>query len=147
MAKLVLSNITKSYRLGNASVTAVNHVSLQFRQNEFVSVLGPSGCGKTTFLNVIGGLDQYDSGDLIINGLSTKKFKNADWDAYRNRSIGFVFQNYNLISHQTVLHNVEISLTLSGVTVSERRRRAIEAMTAVGLADQLKKKPAQMSGG
>lgn len=147
MTKLILSDIKKTYRLGNETVPAVNGVSLRFRQSEFVSILGPSGCGKTTFLNVIGGLDQYDSGDLIINGLSTKKFKNADWDAYRNRSIGFVFQNYNLISHQSVLHNVEISMTLSGVSVSERRRRAIEALKAVGLVDQLKKKPAQMSGG
>ena len=147
MTKLILSDIKKTYRLGNETVPAVNGVSLRFRQSEFVSILGPSGCGKTTFLNVIGGLDQYDSGDLIINGLSTKKFKNADWDAYRNRSIGFVFQNYNLISHQSVLHNVEISMTLSGVSVSERKRRAIEALKAVGLVDQLKKKPAQMSGG
>lgn len=147
MAKLILSEIRKSYKLGNESVQAVKGVSLEFRQNEFVSILGPSGCGKTTLLNVIGGLDQYDSGDLIINGMTTKNFKSADWDAYRNRSIGFVFQNYNLISHQTVLQNVEISMTLSGVSVYERKRRAIEALNAVGLADQLKKKPSQLSGG
>lgn len=147
MSKLVLSEIVKSYKLGNESVPAVKGVSLEFRKNEFVSILGPSGCGKTTLLNVIGGLDQYDSGDLIINGMSTKKFKSSDWDAYRNRSIGFVFQNYNLISHQTALRNVEISMTLSGVSISERKRRSIEALNAVGLDDQLKKKPAQMSGG
>jgi len=147
MSKLILTNIQKSYKLGNELFPAVKGVSLRFRQNEFVSILGPSGCGKTTLLNVIGGLDKYDSGDLIINGMSTKRFKNADWDAYRNRSIGFVFQNYNLISHQSVLHNVEISMTLSGVSASERRRRAIEALKSVGLADQMKKKPAQMSGG
>ena len=147
MSKLVLSDIWKSYKLGNEIVPAVRGVSVEFRESEFVSILGPSGCGKTTLLNVIGGLDRYDGGDLVINGMSTKKFKNADWDAYRNRSIGFVFQNYNLISHQSVLHNVEISMTLSGVSASERKRRAIEALKSVGLSDQLKKKPAQMSGG
>lgn len=147
MEKLVLSNIQKSYRLGNDLIPAVKGVSLAFRESEFVSILGPSGCGKTTLLNVIGGLDQYDGGDLIINGLSTKQFKSADWDAYRNRSIGFVFQNYNLIAHQSVLQNVEISMTLSGVSASERKRRAINALKEVGLADQLNKKPAQMSGG
>lgn len=147
MSKLILSQIKKAYKLGNVYVPAVEGISLEFRQNEFVSILGPSGCGKTTLLNVIGGLDQYDSGDLIINGMSTKKYKSADWDAYRNRSIGFVFQNYNLISHQSVLHNVELSMTLSGVSPSQRKKRAMEALQSVGLSDQLKKKPTQLSGG
>lgn len=147
MSKLKLAGITKSYKVGNTSIEALKGISLEFRDSEFVSILGQSGCGKTTLLNTIGGLDHYDSGDLIINNLSTKKFKDSDWDAYRNRSIGFVFQNYNLISHQTVLQNVEISMTLSGVSSSERRKRAIEALSSVGLADQLNKKPAQMSGG
>ena len=147
MSMLKLADISKAYRAGNLSIPALKGVSLEFRKNEFVSILGPSGCGKTTLLNVIGGLDHYDSGDLIINGLSTKRFGDSDWDAYRNRSIGFIFQNYNLISHQTVLQNVEISLTLSGISPGERKRRAVEALTAVGLADQLRKKPSQMSGG
>ena len=146
--KLKLSNITKTYYSGEA-VTALKSVSLEFRANEFVAILGPSGCGKTTLLNVIGGLDHYDSsnGDLVIDGTSTSSFKDADWDAYRNRSIGFVFQNYNLIAHQTVLQNVEIAMTLSGVSTAERRERATEALTKVGLADQIKKKPGQLSGG
>lgn len=126
---------------------ALRGVSLAFRESEFVSVLGPSGCGKTTMLNILGGLDQYTSGDLIINGISTKEFKDADWDAYRNNSIGFVFQSYNLISHQTVLKNVELALTLSGISQGERRQRAIEALQRVGLGDQINKKPAEMSGG
>lgn len=147
MPKLKLSQIRKSYKAGNETVEALKGISLEFRESEFVSILGQSGCGKTTLLNVIGGLDQYDSGDLIMGDLSTKKFKGSDWDAYRNRSIGFVFQSYNLISHQSVLHNVEISMTLSGVSVKERRRRAKEALEAVGLADQIKKKPTQLSGG
>lgn len=146
MLKLKLDNIIKTYRNGE-TVTALKGISLGFRENEFVSILGPSGCGKTTMLNIIGGLDRYDSGDLIINGMSTKKYKGADWDAYRNRSIGFVFQSYNLIGHQTVLQNVEIALTLSGVSVSERRRRAKQALCDVGLSDQMKKKPNQLSGG
>jgi putative ABC transport system permease protein len=146
MQKLKLENIRKTYKSGE-TVTALRGVSVGFRECEFVSVLGPSGCGKTTLLNIIGGLDRYDSGDLIIGGVSTKMFTDSDWDAYRNRSIGFVFQNYNLISHQTVLQNVEIALTLSGVSVSERKRRAKEALDAVGLSDQLKKKPNQLSGG
>jgi putative ABC transport system permease protein len=146
MLKLKLDNIKKTYKSGEV-VTALKGVSIGFRENELVSILGPSGCGKTTLLNIIGGLDQYDSGDLIINGLSTKEFKNSDWDAYRNRSIGFVFQNYNLIGHQTVLQNVEIAMTLSGVSTSERKQRAKQALTEVGLADQLKKKPNQLSGG
>lgn len=146
MLKLKLDNITKSYNNGE-TVTALNRVTLGFRKNEFVSILGPSGCGKTTMLNIIGGLDHYGSGDLIINGLSTKEFKDSDWDAYRNRSIGFVFQTYNLISHQTVLQNVEIALTLSGVSASERKIRAEKALSDVGLADQIGKKPNQLSGG
>ncbi len=146
MLKLTLNNIGKTYK-NTESVVALKDVSLSFRKNEFVSILGPSGCGKTTMLNIIGGLDQYDSGDLIINGLSTKKFKAADWDAYRNRSIGFVFQSYNLISHQTVLQNVEIALTLSGVSATERRRRAKQALCDVGLEDKIRKRPNQLSGG
>ena len=146
MKRLRLDNIKKSYKSGEI-VTALKGVSLCFREHEFVSILGPSGCGKTTLLNIIGGLDRYDSGDLIINGRSTRKYKNQDWDAYRNRSIGFVFQSYNLIGHQTVLQNVEIALTLSGVSVMERRRRAKEALIEVGLEDQIKKRPNQLSGG
>ena len=146
MLKLKLDHITKTYKSGEV-VTALKGISIGFRENELVSILGPSGCGKTTFLNIIGGLDQYDSGDLIINGLSTKEFKNSDWDAYRNHSIGFVFQNYNLIGHQTILQNVEIAMTLSGVPSSERKRRAKKALTDVGLIDQINKKPNQLSGG
>ena len=147
MIKLYLQGINKKYRIGNQTVHAVKDVTLKFRKNEFVTILGPSGCGKTTLLNVIGGLDQYDNGDLIINGTSTKEYRSSDWDAYRNRSIGFVFQNYNLIAHQSVLRNVEISLTLSGVSRRERRRRAYNALESVGLADQVKKKQNQLSGG
>ncbi len=143
----MLKNITKEYVCGDTSVEALRGVSLSFRENEFVSILGPSGCGKTTLLNIIGGLDSYTSGDLVIGGTSTKDFKDSDWDAYRNHKIGFVFQSYNLIPHQTVLANVELALTLSGVSKEERRRRAIEALESVGLSDQLHKKPAQMSGG
>lgn len=144
---LQLRNITKDYPCGDTSVAALRGVTLNFRKNEFVSILGQSGCGKTTLLNIIGGLDQYTKGDLIINGRSTKNFKDADWDAYRNHKIGFVFQSYNLIPHQTVLANVELALTLSGVSREERRRRAVEALESVGLGDQLNKKPSQMSGG
>lgn len=144
---LELKNITKEYVTGAETVKALKGVSLAFRESEFVSVLGPSGCGKTTMLNILGGLDQYTSGDLIINGISTKEYKDADWDAYRNNSIGFVFQSYNLISHQTVLKNVELALTLSGIGQRERRQRAIEALRRVGLGDQINKKPAEMSGG
>ncbi len=144
---LNLQNIVKEYRTGDESVQALRGVSMSFRENEFVAILGPSGCGKTTLLNIIGGLDQYTSGDLIINGTSTKRYKSADWDAYRNHSVGFVFQSYNLIPHQSVLANVELSLTLSGVSRAERRARAKEALIKVGLGDQLKKKPNQMSGG
>ena len=144
---LKLSNITKRYTLGGSTIDALRGVDLEFRENEFVSILGPSGCGKTTTLNIIGGLDRYTSGDLIINGRSTKDYKDADWDAYRNHSIGFVFQSYNLIPHQTVLANVELALTLAGVSKAERRRRAIQALERVGLGDQLNKVPSQMSGG
>ena len=144
---LKLSNIKKSYQMGDTTVEALRGVDIEFRENEFVSILGPSGCGKTTTLNIIGGLDRYTSGDLIINGRSTKEYKDSDWDTYRNHSIGFVFQSYNLIPHQTVLSNVELALTLSGVSKSERRRRAVEALEKVGLGDQLHKKPNQMSGG
>lgn len=144
---LQLKNITKDYKIGNEKVHALRGVSIDFRESEFVSVLGQSGCGKTTLLNIIGGLDRYTDGDLIIGGKSTKEFKSADWDTYRNHSIGFVFQSYNLIPHQTVLSNVELALTLSGVSKAERRQRAKEALVKVGLGDQLKKKPNQMSGG
>ncbi len=144
---LELKNIKKDYPAGNGIVSALKGINLNFRKNEFVSILGPSGCGKTTMLNIIGGLDQYTSGDLIINGKSTKDFKDRDWDSYRNHSIGFVFQSYNLIPHQSVLQNVEIALSLSGVSKGERKRRAKEALEMVGLADQLKKKPGEMSGG
>ncbi len=144
---LSLKNIVKEYVTGDTTVAALKGVSIDFRDHEFVSILGHSGCGKTTLLNIVGGLDQYTTGDLIIRGKSTKEFKDADWDAYRNHSVGFVFQSYNLIPHQSVLANVELALTLSGVSKAERRRRATEALTKVGLADQLHKKPNQMSGG
>jgi len=144
---LTLTNITKDYKAGDSTVQALKGVSLSFRKSEFVAILGPSGCGKTTMLNIIGGLDRYTDGDLSINGKSTKLFKDRDWDTYRNHSVGFVFQNYNLIPHQTVLANVELALTLTGVSKAERRRRAIEVLNKVGLGDQLKKKPTQMSGG
>lgn len=133
--------------MGATVVHALKGVSIQFRRSEFVSILGPSGCGKTTLLNIIGGLDQYTDGDLIINGRSTKSFQDRDWDAYRNHSVGFVFQSYNLIPHQTVLRNVELALTLSGVSRAERRDRAIEALEKVGLGSQLFKRPSEMSGG
>ena len=144
---LELRNITKTYFTGGEEVHALKGVDMCFRESEFVSILGSSGCGKTTLLNIMGGLDHYTSGDLIINGVSTKEYKDADWDAYRNNSIGFVFQSYNLIPHQTVLANVELALTLSGVSESERRERAVSALNDVGLGDQLNKKPSQMSGG
>lgn len=144
---LELRNISKEYKTGAETVHALRDVSLAFRESEFVSVLGPSGCGKTTMLNILGGLDQYTDGDLLINGISTKEYKDADWDAYRNDTIGFVFQSYNLISHQNVLSNVELALTLSGVSAAERRARAIAALEQVGLGDQINKKPAEMSGG
>lgn len=144
---LQLKNITKNYLSGDNEVQALKGIDIEFRENEFVSILGQSGCGKTTLLNIIGGLDRYTSGDLIINGKSTKEFKDKDWDIYRNHSVGFVFQSYNLIPHQTVLANVELALTISGVGKSERKKRAIEALQKVGLGDQLNKKPNQMSGG
>ena len=144
---LKLQQIVKDYQVGDTTVHALRGVSLQFRESEFVAILGHSGCGKTTLLNIIGGLDQYTSGDLVINGKSTKDFSDSDWDSYRNHSIGFVFQSYNLIPHQTVLSNVELALTLSGVSKSERRERAVRALESVGLGDQLDKKPNQMSGG
>ena len=125
---LQLKNITKDYVTGNQKVHALRGIDIEFRKSEFVSILGPSGCGKTTLLNIIGGLDRYTTGDLIINGKSTKKFKDKDWDAYRNYSVGFVFQNYNLIPHQTVLANVELALTLSGVNKKTRRQKAIKAL-------------------
>lgn len=144
---LKLSNIVKEYVSGDTKVSALKGVSVEFRKNEFVSILGHSGCGKTTLLNIIGGLDKYTDGDLEINGVSTKKYKDSDWDTYRNHSVGFVFQSYNLIPHQSVLSNVELALTLSGVSKSERRSRAKTALARVGLADQIHKKPNQMSGG
>ena len=144
---LQLINIHKSYAQGVNEVRALRGINLSFRKSDFVSILGPSGCGKTTMLNIIGGLDQYTAGDLVIDGRSTKDFKDRDWDGYRNHSIGFVFQSYNLIPHQTVLQNVEIALSLGGVSKKERRRRAIEALEQVGLGDQLKKRPGEMSGG
>ena len=144
---LKLKNIVKEYSAGDAKVVALKGVNIEFRRNEFVSILGHSGCGKTTLLNIIGGLDQYTTGDLIIEGKSTKDFKDGDWDSYRNHSIGFVFQNYNLIPHQSVLSNVELALTLSGVSKAERRAKAKAALEKVGLGDQINKKPNQMSGG
>ena len=144
---LELKNITKDYVSGDSTVQALKGISIEFRKSEFVSILGQSGCGKTTLLNIIGGLDRYTSGDLVINGKSTKKFKDKDWDAYRNYSVGFVFQNYNLIPHQTVLSNVELALTISGVSREERKERAIKALEDVGLKEQIHKKPNQLSGG
>ena len=144
---LQLKNIIKSYTVGELTQVALKGISLNFRENEFVSILGQSGSGKTTMLNIIGGLDRYDSGDLVINGVSTKKYRDADWDAYRNTSIGFVFQSYNLIPHQNVLSNVEMALTLSGVSRKERRKRAVEVLNKVGLQDHIHKKPNQLSGG
>ena len=144
---LSLREIVKTYTSGDSEVHALQGVSIDFRESEFVSILGPSGCGKTTMLNIIGGLDRYTSGDLVINSRSTKEYRDADWDTYRNHSIGFVFQSYNLIMHQTVLANVELALTLSGVSREERRARAIDALEQVGLGDQIHKKPNQMSGG
>lgn len=144
---LTLKGIKKDYYVGDVAVPALRGIDISFRESEFVAILGQSGCGKTTLLNIIGGLDRYSDGDLEINGVSTKKYKDKDWDRYRNHSIGFVFQSYNLIPHQTVLANVELALTISGVSKAERRRRATEALTKVGLGDQIKKKPNQMSGG
>ena len=144
---LELNNITKVYEMADMKVEALKGINLKFRRNEFVSILGPSGCGKTTLLNIVGGLDRYTEGDLVINGVSTKEYKDKEWDTYRNYSVGFVFQSYNLIPHQTVLENVEIALTLSGVSKEERKQRAIDVLKRVGLADKLKSKPNQLSGG
>ena len=144
---LELKNITKVYRTNDLTQKALNKVSIKFRDNEFVSILGPSGSGKTTMLNIIGGLDRYSSGDLIIGGISTKKYKDRNWDTYRNHKVGFVFQSYNLISHQTALSNVELALTISGIGKKERRKRAIKVLKQVGLGEHINKKPSQMSGG
>ncbi len=142
-----LKNIKKDYYLGGGAVHALKGIDLSFRESEFISILGPSGCGKTTMLNILGGLDKYSDGDLVINGVSTKNYKDRDWDSYRNHSVGFVFQTYNLIPHQSVLQNVELALTLSGVSKSERKQRAKKALEEVGLGDQLRKRPNEMSGG
>ena len=144
---LRLKNIKKDYDMGEYKVEALRGIDLAFRETEFVAILGPSGCGKTTLLNLIGGLDQYTDGDLLINGRSTKGYNDRDWDTYRNHSIGFVFQSYNLIPHQTLLGNVELALTISGISREERRNRAKEALEKVGLGDQLYKRPNQVSGG
>ena len=144
---LELAGIKKEYKLKDQSVIALKGIDLVFRRNEFASILGPSGCGKTTLLNIIGGLDRYSEGDLIIDGVSTKQFKDKDWDNYRNHRVGFVFQSYNLIPHQTVLENVELALTLSGIKKKERHARAVEVLNKVGLGDKLRSKPNQLSGG
>ena len=144
---LRLSDIHKQYKTDSYTVDALKGISLGFRKNEFVSILGPSGCGKTTMLNIIGGLDRYSSGDLVIDGKSTKDFKDRDWDNYRNKKIGFVFQSYNLIPHLTILGNVELALTISGVGKKERKERAIAALKRVGLENEIKKRPNQLSGG
>ena len=144
---LQIKGISKQYRTGELVQQALNDVSLNLRDNEFVSILGPSGSGKTTLLNVIGGLDRYDTGELVINGISTREYKDRDWDAYRNHTIGFVFQSYNLIPHQTILANVELALTIGGISRNDRRERARKALEEVDLGDQLHKKPNQMSGG
>ena len=144
---LELRKISKIYKTNDLKQTALNDINIKFRKSEFVSILGPSGSGKTTLLNIIGGLDKYTSGDLIINGISTKKYSDKDWDSYRNYKIGFVFQSYNLIPHQSALSNVELALTLSGVKKEERRKRAIEVLKKVGLERHMHKRPNQMSGG
>lgn len=144
---LQLKDLRKSYHVGDTVTHALDDVSISFRNQEFVAILGPSGSGKTTLLNVVGGLDRYDSGDLIINGKSTKNFKETDWDAYRNNSVGFVFQNYNLISHLSIIANVELGMNLSGVSATERHKRAMDALTQVGLKEHISKNPNQLSGG
>ena len=147
MESLKVSNLCKTYIVNKRQNNVLRNVNLEIRAGEMAAIMGPSGSGKTTLLNIIGGLDRYDSGDLIINGISTKKYKDRDWDSYRNHTIGFVFQSYNLIPHQTVLANVELALTISGIGKSERRKRATEALEKVGLGAQLHKRPSQMSGG
>ena len=142
-----IKNIVKNYITGDTTVNALKDVSLAFRENEFVSILGQSGCGKTTLLNILGGLDRYDSGDLLVNNISTKEFKDKDWDAYRNHYVGFVFQSYNLIMHLSVVENVELALTIAGLSRKERREKAIAALKQVGLESQINKKPNQLSGG
>ena len=144
---LQIKNVSKEYRTGSLVQQALNNVSLNLRDNEFVAILGPSGSGKTTLLNIIGGLDRYGEGDLVINEISTKDYKDRDWDSYRNHTIGFVFQSYNLIPHQTILANVELALTISGVSKSERRKRAVDALEKVGLAKRKTHKPSEMYGG
>ena len=144
---LKLIKISKDYKVADGVVHALKNIDIEFRKSEFVSILGPSGCGKTTLLNIIGGLDHYTNGDLSINGISTKEYKDRDWDVYRNHRIGFIFQSYNLIPHQTILGNVELALTISGVGKEERVRRAKEALDKVGLKDQYYKHPNQLSGG
>ena len=144
---LEIKNIRKTYTTGDFTQVALNGVSLNLRDNEFVAILGPSGSGKTTLLNIIGGLDRYEAGDLVINGVSTRDYKDRDWDSYRNHTIGFVFQSYNLIPHQTVLANVELALTISGISRRERSKRAKEALAKVGLSDHINKRPNQLSGG
>ena len=144
---LELKNIVKEYVTEDETVRALKGISVKFRKSEFVSVLGPSGCGKTTMLNIVGGLDRYTSGDLVINGKSTKSFTDKEWDTYRNHSVGFVFQSYNLIPHQTVLENVELALTLSGIGAQERKERAIAVLEKVGLKSKINSRPNQLSGG
>ena len=144
---LQVKHVSKWYKTGDFIQTALNDVSLNLRDNEFVSILGPSGSGKTTLLNIIGGLDHYDQGDLIINGITTQKYKDRDWDSYRNHTIGFVFQNYNLIPHQSILSNVEMALTISGISKKKRKQRALQALEEVGLKEHVHKRPNQLSGG
>ena len=144
---LQIKNISKTYKTGNFIQKALDEVSLNLRDNEFVAILGPSGSGKTTLLNIIGGLDKYDSGDLIINGISTKHYKDKQWDTYRNHTIGFIFQSYNLIPHQTILSNVELALTIAGISKKEKTKLALDALDKVGLKEQAHKKPNQLSGG
>ena len=144
---LQLKNITKDYVVGDQTIHALRGISIDFRRSEFVSILGPSGCGKTTLMNIVGGLDKYTSGDLFIDGKSTKDFSDRDWDNYRNKKIGFIFQSYNLIPHLSVLGNVELALTISGISKKERRASAIAALTEVGLSDRMNQKPNQLSGG